>query len=604
LWTLPAYAGGMEQAYWSSRLFSILIAGSLLADCSGGTAALPTAAATGPAAAAGVGGQARAGVAFRFKIPRKPRRGRGGRYLSQSTASIQITAFNTSGTKQLGQVSVNTLPGFGTCTPIVNTTFSCTVSMELPIGGVVFDVNAYDGPNDKGVILSALKNFPSTIVLGKANQVDMTLGGVPTVIDASFVNPNAFAHSDNLSGFHIGGVGPGAAQELLITCEDGDQNTIVGPGSPTIALQSNDSTDFSIAPVSGSNGLYKITPLHPTTIPATLTIQATPTGSAASPINTSLAMSADQILFVANGGSPNTIAAYAPWNTMPVLTIPATSGLANAWTLALDASGNLYVANFAATGSVEVFPPGSTTASRTITGVTAPAFGLAVDGSGDVFVTEYLTHDVKEFTPSGGSTPSRTLSASSSPTGINKPAGLALDASGNLYVSNNGGTIGVSVYAPGTSTTPIAVFNAGMTTPAQLTFDGAGNLYVANNGGNSVTQYKPPFSNSSTASNTYTSANTTTPFSIAIDSANNVWVGQASGGHIVEFTPAGAVSRTISGYTNAVYSIAADTFGDTFATDNGVSAVGMYSPSSGVNPAKTYTNAQGVDTPYFVLIWP
>ncbi len=81
-----------------------------------------------------------------------------------------------------------------------------------------------------------------------------------------------------------------------------------------------------------------------------------------------------------------------------------------------------------------------------------------------------------------GTTPTATL------TGLNDPLGLAVDSSGNLYVSNSGaGT--VSEFAPG-ATTPTATLT-GLSGPEALAFDAGGNLYVANVGNNTVSVFAP-----------------------------------------------------------------------------------------------------------------
>ena len=408
----------------------------------------------------------------------------------------------------------------------------------------------------------------------------------------------------NAENFIFAGVGPHAAQLLSVQTEDAEQNAIVGPGSPTFTMQSNDPSDVSIAPVAGSPNTFKVTPLHLTSATIQLTVQATPLGGAGAAIYGHFPLQITPLLYVANSAT-NTISEYASWSTSPILTIPATAGLANPFTMKVDPSGNLYVANLVGgpMGSIKVFPPGATVASRTISGLSGPDVGLAIDASGDIFVSEAVGGiDVKEFTPAGGSTPSRTLSSSTSPTGINTPAGLALDAAGNLYVANNGGSIGVSVFAPGTSTTPLFTFNAGTSKPYYDTFDAAGNLYVSNYGGDNVTEYSPPFSNATVVHHTFGSNMTTVkPLAIAVDSLSDVYIGIGSG-TVVEYDSSGAIVRTLISVGSTIPSLAVDPLNNADIPGDSANAAYVFAPGTQTMPASTFTT--GVGDPVAVASWP
>jgi hypothetical protein len=228
---------------------------------------------------------------------------------------------------------------------------------------------------------------------------------------------------------------------------------------------------------------------------------------------------------------------------------------------------------------------------------------LAIDAAGDIFVTEAVGGvDVKEFTPSGGSTPSRTLSSTTSPTGIDIPAGLAVDAAGNLYVANNGGSIGVAVFAPGTSTTPAFTFNAGTNKPYYDTFDAAGNLYVSNYGGDTVTEYSPPFSHATAVHHTFGSSMTTAkPLAIATDSLSDLYVGLGSGS-VVEYNASGTVVRTLPSLGSTITSLAVDALDNADIPGDTGNAAYVFAPGTAVMPATTFTT--GVSDPVAVASWP
>jgi hypothetical protein len=111
------------------------------------------------------------------------------------------------------------------------------------------------------------------------------------------------------------------------------------------------------------------------------------------------------------------------------------------------------------TGTPTVAPTVSTIAS----GVNGP-FGLAVDAAGNVFVANTGDNQVDEVTPAGA--------ISTFASGFDDPAGLAFDSAGNLYVAN-AGTDTVSEVTPAGA---MSTFASGLSVPVGLAFDAAGNL--------------------------------------------------------------------------------------------------------------------------------
>ena len=167
-----------------------------------------------------------------------------------------------------------------------------------------------------------------------------------------------------------------------------------------------------------------------------------------------------------------------------------TQGIHTPSSLAFDAEGNLYVANYGDKHhhpSVTIYGPGSSTVLRTIwRGITYPG-RLAFDKAGDLFLTNGA--EIVEYAP-GSSKILRTITDS-----IDGPQALALDHSGTLYVANwpddPSGPGWISVYAPGKSSTEYQIVE-GIYEPVALAFDGDGNLCVANIGGEGrVSIYAP-----------------------------------------------------------------------------------------------------------------
>ena len=119
--------------------------------------------------------------------------------------------------------------------------------------------------------------------------------------------------------------------------------------------------------------------------------------------------------------------------------------------IAFDAGGNLYTLDEA--GNVDVYAAPATAAAapiRTFVGGIdeGVSSGLAVDASGNVYVGSDGTVDIYPPGASGKPAPARVISGAK--TGLTLVLALAVDASGNLYVANHGETAdSIFVFGPG-----------------------------------------------------------------------------------------------------------------------------------------------------------
>jgi hypothetical protein len=165
------------------------------------------------------------------------------------------------------------------------------------------------------------------------------------------------------------------------------------------------------------------------------------------------------------------------------------NGLSESSALHVDPSGRLWVIVFGPysgdPGAAEVFklPLKPTSVPELLFGLkgTSDPDHLTFDASGNLWVSSHnqgVTEYKGPFKKSGILSPALTLTD-----GISRPAGLALDKKGNLYVANFIGSAG----------TAIAVFKApiskkhsyyltGITQPGGLIFDKSGDLYASMNG--------------------------------------------------------------------------------------------------------------------------
>jgi sugar lactone lactonase YvrE len=227
--------------------------------------------------------------------------------------------------------------------------------------------------------------------------------------------------------------------------------------------------------------------------------------------------------------------------------------------VALDAEGDVYVAD-TYNHRVQKFASGCTnTSTSTCTGVTVAGGnlagsaatqlfepgGVALDAEGNVFVADTRNHRVQKFvsgcvntetskcagvTVAGGNGPG------ANPNKLYEPLGLALDAAGNVYVADTynyrvqrwepGATAGVTVAGgngPGA--------NPNQLSPVAVAVDSNLNLYVVDAGNHRVQKW-PAVCTSTCSGVTVAGGNgqgsaanqLNLPFGVAFDASDNVYV--------------------------------------------------------------------------------
>jgi len=192
--------------------------------------------------------------------------------------------------------------------------------------------------------------------------------------------------------------------------------------------------------------------------------------------------------------------------------------------IALDSSGDLYLADFN-TGTVTEFSPSGANLGVVASGLTQPT-GLAFDSFGNLYIASNDNNGTVTEVPAGGGTPTAIA------TGLSDPTGLAV-LSGTLYVSSyvNSEIDEVPLGGSGLrSFTPFVTHDGGfddLNKPVGLAFDASGNLYVANSGINSIEQFTPDGTGSVFASNPDTTDNPSglnDPMGLAFDSSGDLFV--------------------------------------------------------------------------------
>jgi len=186
--------------------------------------------------------------------------------------------------------------------------------------------------------------------------------------------------------------------------------------------------------------------------------------------------------------------------------------------VAVDAAGNVYVAD-AGNNRICVISPSGTT--RTLAGNgnagsnngagTSATFnnptGVAIDGSGNVYVADLLNNMIRKVAPDGTTSTLAGNGDIGSKDGLDTaarfyfPNSLTVDASGNIYVTDDINNLVRAVTPAGAVTTIAGSGQAGaqnglgtqasFNDPAGITIDASGNLYIADANNNLIRKITP-----------------------------------------------------------------------------------------------------------------
>lgn len=217
-------------------------------------------------------------------------------------------------------------------------------------------------------------------------------------------------------------------------------------------------------------------------------------------------------VYVIDGNAIKVFEAGTSGDAAPIATLSgAKTGLDNPHGIAIDRSGNIYVAN-AGNSSITVYRANRTGDRAPLavirgskTGLASP-YGIALDSAGYIYVTNSEGGITKQGSvtifhpdPKGVLDEEPLASIKGTLTMLSSPRGIALDKSGRIYVVNHTGsskepayTSGtVSVYAAKAGPAPMGVLNdepvavitgenTKLMAPTSIALDTSGRIYVAN----------------------------------------------------------------------------------------------------------------------------
>ena len=235
--------------------------------------------------------------------------------------------------------------------------------------------------------------------------------------------------------------------------------------------------------------------------------------------------------------------------------------------------GNLKIRKITANGIVTTLAGNGTQGATNGTGISTSfnyPSGVAVDAAGNVYVADRENSKIRKIsaagivtTLAGKGTPGATNGTGASAS-FSLPSGVAVDGSGNVYVADNENCKIRKITATGVVTnlagngyngiTDGAGTTASFNNPEGVAVDATGNVYVADTGNHKIRKITPAGAVTTLAGNgssgtndgTGTSGRFNNPMGIAVDATGNVYVADSGNHKIRKITLAGAVT-TLAG---------------------------------------------------------
>jgi len=273
--------------------------------------------------------------------------------------------------------------------------------------------------------------------------------------------------------------------------------------------------------------------------------------------------------------------------------VATSAPLGNLYAAAVDAAGNVYVADFSNDIVARISPTGALTVVagngiRGFSGDGGPAAsaslnspsGVAVDSAGNVYIADTLNHRIRKVTGSTVSTYAGNGNAgflgdggAATSARLNAPSAVSVDSSGNLYIADRlnyrirkvtpGGTIstvaGNGVRGFSGDNGPATA--ASLSSPQGIFADAAGNVYIADRDNHRIRRVTATgvittvagtgAAGSAGDGGPATAAQFTFPSSVFLDSGGNLLVADTFNQRIRRINAAGVISTVAGNGTRA-----------------------------------------------------
>ncbi len=482
---------------------------------------------------------------------------------------------------------VTTFAGNGKAVPVDGVGLSA--SFNYPTG-LVFDIggNLYVAQT-KGNVINRIT--PSGVVTtiagsGKTGSAD------GTGAEASFNQP-VFLATDGANNLYVSDEYNDLIRKIVLTFYaidkdlppglSFDSTTGIISGMPTAASPATNYTVTAYNKDGNSSTVVNITVDATAPLPPPVTSYQTPQTykvlnaiSPLSPLNTGGAVPATFY------GQVNTIAGST--NAGSADGVGAAAGFNSPAGIAIDATGNTYIADNGNSLIRKILPDGTVTtfagnASQGHTdGVgTAATFnapiGVAVDGAGNVYIADEGNNMIRKITPGGvvttlaGSGTAGSGNGAGSAATFNRPYGVAADAVGNVYVADEGNNVIRKITPDGIVTTFAGSGASGSADgagtaasffdPEGIAIDAAGNLYIGDVARHKIRKITPAGLVSTiagtglggTADGMGTVASFESPSGLTVDAVGNIYIADTTSNNLRKIAPDGTVT-TLAGHHN------------------------------------------------------
>lgn len=261
--------------------------------------------------------------------------------------------------------------------------------------------------------------------------------------------------------------------------------------------------------------------------------------------------------------------------TVVVNYAPSAPGVQGAAVILSDSSGaNLASAQVFGTGlgAALTVDPGSATALGS--GFTSPE-GVAVDASGNVFVADAGANTVDEY--AAGSSTSVPIGS-----GLSKPMGVAIDSQGDVFVADSGNNriVEVPLLSGALSNSAQMVVASGsiagsdLNAPAGVATDAAGNLYIADSG-NSRIVFVPNDGSLEVGAAYTVGSGFSSPLAVTADASGDLYVADSGNGKVDKIVwPLGAGQvEVVAANLEQPSALALDASGSLYVVNEGSSSV-------------------------------
>jgi sugar lactone lactonase YvrE len=218
--------------------------------------------------------------------------------------------------------------------------------------------------------------------------------------------------------------------------------------------------------------------------------------------------------------------------------------------------------------------------------------GVAIDGSGNLYVADAYHGRVLKLTPSGGGFVQSTVG-----TGLQIPYGVAVDASGTVYIADIMLSTLLKETPSGSGYTQTTI-GSGLYDAVSVAVDGSGNVYAVEVNNSFVgTLLKETLSGGTYTQSFIPAGGSQGVYKVAADSSGDLFVSDGWTGTLVELTPQDGVYLPTTLYSGGAGAVALDSKGDIYIPGTPLGAITELIPSAG-GYTQNIIQTNGTNTTY------